>query len=165
MEHEGLGTELTNAVSDFAEEALGEVVKAARDDVRRGGYLCIARRVDGQAVPLLIMLVGTLPEEKRVRCFELCQEKAARLAAHPDHVSSWQTRNVDVTPKLYGGAILTDQPQGDIIISFSGLVEKADEALALHLAGGLLDLITEVRYQEIIAISDNEIARRMDGEG
>lgn len=91
-----------------------------------GGYFCLTG-VWQPETPILIMQVGEQPEASRIRSFGFCQEKAQRLLAHPDHVSSWQSRNE--AAQSYGGAIRC----GDYAFSFSGLPELADEAMMLTL--------------------------------
>ena len=90
----------------------------------RGGYLCVADLTSG--FPLLIQLIGSARLDKMSKYFELCQEKALRLAQNPKHMTSWESR--DETQNMYGGAIR----QAEKIISFSGLTEEADEALSLR---------------------------------
>lgn len=89
---------------------------------RRGGGFCLADA--GSGMFYTVALIGETPQEKTRKYLELCQEKARRLAQHPEHVSSWQTRN---PPERWGGAIRADEH----IFSFSGLPELGDEALML----------------------------------
>ncbi len=95
--------------------------------VRDGGYLCVAPHMQN-GVPFLVALVGTVPELKAERCRVFAEEKVARLNKHPEHVSSWQSR--DPAASQWGGAIVA----GDYVLSFSGLPEDADEALMLFTA-------------------------------
>lgn len=74
------------------------------------------------------MEIGKVPEEKREKYYKLSQEKAKRLYAHPEHLSSWQSRNPDQGE--WGGSIRIE----NYIFSFSGLPELIDEALMLVLA-------------------------------
>lgn len=94
---------------------------------RKGVYLCLA---DSSGFPLVISAIGEVPEDKRQRYFDLCQEKALRLANNANHLSSYQTRNPE--KDLWGGAIRC-QEEG-LIISCSGLPELADESLVMAIA-------------------------------
>lgn len=93
-----------------------------------GGYFCIA---DEDGRPLIVVAVGSLSNEKATKCFDLAQEKARRLAEHPEHLTSWESR--DPNALKFGGAVkdLRNYPH---IYSFSGLPEKVDEALMLAIA-------------------------------
>ncbi len=88
-----------------------------------GGYFCIADGITG--TPYLTILIGEVENSKADRYYEFCREKAQRLAANPDHLSSWQSR--DERTGQYGGAIRV----GRHILSFSGLPELGDEAILL----------------------------------
>ncbi len=92
---------------------------------RPGGFFCIA---DGKTgLPLLVKVVGSPPEDKGEKYFSFAQEKARRLAKHPEHMSSWESR--DPESDQWSGAVR----YGGLIFSFSGLPELADEALILSL--------------------------------
>lgn len=92
----------------------------------RGGFLCIADASTG--APYLIFNVGEVKEDQWANCLAYCQEKAHRLAEHPDHLASAESRDED--KHQWGGAIRAN----GIIISFSGLPEMLDECLCLELA-------------------------------
>jgi len=94
-------------------------------DKRLGGFFCIANGKTG--LPYLVKVVGNPPEDKREAYFFFAREKARRLAEHPEHMSSWESRNPELDQ--WGGAVR----RGDFIFSFSGLPELADEALILCL--------------------------------
>ncbi len=117
------------------EKAIDNVIFEFRDggenwSNRAGGYLCIADGKNG--LPILVMMVGEVPLNKASKCLELCQEKAARLADHTSHKSSWQSR--DEEKKRFAGAIRFR----DLIFSFSGLPELGDE-VAMVLAARYVD--------------------------
>lgn len=120
---------------------LGDVLKTAfsifRTDEdwkgRTGAYFCVADVATG--IPLFPpILIGSVPPEKDERYQTLCKEKAKRLAAHPEHEASWESRNPDAD--LWSGAVRVN----DLIFSMSGLPELGDEASVLVGA--------EVYYQE-----------------
>lgn len=136
----------------YADLQLEDLLAKLDDQTRRGGYLCVARVNDGIATPVVIALVGELPDLKLERCIYLCQEKMHRLADHPDHASAWQSR--DPKEKKYGGAIRA----GDFILSFSGLPELADEALILGVAVRL-GIMNRDAADLVAEISDNDIWR------
>lgn len=111
-----------------------------------GGYLCLANPQTG--VPYLLLGMGEVWPDKQQKYFEICQEKAIRLASYPDHFSSAQSR-CDSEGK-YPGAIRTK----DMIFSFSGLPWELDECFTLLLAVcfGCLD---KERAADIAALSGN----------
>lgn len=136
---------------NLAHRALNETLEHTEaDEEHRGGFLCIL--TPGMPAPDLVTWIGECPWHRAERRFRLSQEKATRLAAHPDHFSSWQSRNPD--KDQWGGAIRTRGP----IVSFSGLPEKADEAICLATAWrcGLIDTVT---IDELVKVSDNEVYR------
>jgi hypothetical protein len=88
---------------------------------RQGGYLCVATSM---GIPLLVCRIGEPDETKADKYLALCQEKARRLGANPDHDLSYQTRDPD--NGQWGGAV---RGHG-YIVSFSGLPERLDEVLS-----------------------------------
>jgi hypothetical protein len=114
---------------------------------RKGGCFCIADIQTGQ--PYLVVSIGKVAEEKLGKYFLLCQEKARRLAEHPEHLSSWQSR--DERMDRFGGAIRTKR----YILSFSGLPQKLDEASMLAVAGRF-GLMNRGEIEAIAAVSENE---------
>ncbi len=100
-----------------------------------GGYLAVWERSPrvpdvewAKRAPLIVVRVGTVPPEKTMRYFALCQEKATRLLSLTEegHVSSWQSREPD--QGRYGGAIVTS----DFVFGFSGLTEEGDEGVLVR---------------------------------
>lgn len=91
----------------------------------KGGYLAVLRISDGAL--MLLCAFGDIPPNKIKRYRSLSLEKAQRLRKHPEHITSFQSR--DHAKKQYGGAIRADK--SGFIFSFSGLPsEELDEALA-----------------------------------
>lgn len=115
---------------------------------RGGGYVCVADPDDG--IPIHTQLCGDISKEKAIGCHAFAQEKTRRLATHPEHKSSHESRDVQDTDKTkhkYGGAVRTVL----FLISFSGFSEKLDEAIVLYISvrlGFLSD-------NEAQAIADN----------
>ena len=93
---------------------------------RHGAYLCVA---ESRGFPLLIAPIGIVPEEKADKYLSFCQEKVRRLARHPEHVSSWQSRNPDADE--WGGAVRIQTAFGELLVSMSGFPELGDEAFVL----------------------------------
>ena len=124
-------------------------VAAKFGEGRGGGSLCLMRP-DGQ--PILVGLMGDPSPPKKVREYwDFSQEKPRRLSRHPEHVSSFQSRND--AEEQYPGAI-----RGyDVLGGFSGLPWKAEEGfvIALFRFGGL---ISEQMVNKIVQTSDNELA-------
>lgn len=127
---------------------------------RQGGYLCIAEDITGY--PYAVVLIGSVPDEKHAKYFSLCQEKSTRLASHPDHVSSWQSRDPD--GNKWGGAIKVNH----LIFSFSGGPELGDEALMLAVAKGYyaksVEIAPMVELAKIAALSKNPYWHAKRGE-
>lgn len=126
------------------------------DEQRNGGYLCVFHNFNGAGgreenlIPLVIMRIGIPIQDKEEKYFLLCQEKARRLMANPEHLSSWQSRNVE--EERYGGAIRTP----NYILAFSGLTEKADEAILVN-AALELEMLDISSASAIASHSGNEL--------
>jgi len=105
---------------------------------------------------------GLMPEE--TRCFELAPEKVARLVRHPLHVSSFQSRAVNLV--RYGGAIRLPKATSQFIgyMGWSAHPELVDEAFML-VSAVMAGLMTYESGEEIAAISKNphfaEMMRRL----
>ncbi len=97
---------------------------------RRGGFLCVLRRLALGASPLLHVLIGRVPTDKTTRCFTLSHEKSTRLKRHlsAGHLTSWESR--DPSRDRYGGAIAGTT----FLYGFSGFSEDDDSALMIALA-------------------------------
>jgi hypothetical protein len=115
--------ELTTSRGNF-----GCIFRAARrlELSRGGGYFCVADPNNGHLI--LLLRCGFVPEEKMTKYSGFAQEKALRLAQHPDHLTSHASRNFNA--RMYGGAIRTPR----YIFSFSGFSEEMDEAVVLEYA-------------------------------
>jgi hypothetical protein len=93
---------------------------------RNYGYFTVRSRQSGQVI--FILRIGKCPPERAEKCLALSQEKGRRLFETKELISSWQSR--DPEQERWGGAIVTEE----YILSFSGLPERADEALMLRFA-------------------------------
>jgi len=155
-------TELAAAARDLV--ALSQKAPSNTHPEKAGGYLVIGSRGFEERY---ILKIGTCPAEKEDKYRNLAQEKAHRLFSDwlrdPLTISSWQTRE----PKLdrWGGAvsfpIIGERSPSCDIISFSGLIEPADEALGLML-GYQFNLATDPSFAErVISISANKVYREM----
>lgn len=118
-------------------------------------YGCLAIGGDRSAkFPIQLRVpFGNIPADKR--CYELALEKITRLAEHPDHWSSFESRNPDAW--RYGGAIRLSENTSSTIafMAWSGYPELPDEAFMLALA--VRSGIMTVRRAEMIALkSKNE---------
>jgi hypothetical protein len=121
------------------------------ENQRFGGYLCVYGSAQSpDQPPIMILRIGEIIEEKLTRCFDLCQEKARRLLAHPEHLSSWQSR-VE-RQNQYGGAI---RIRG-CVLAFSGHIEKADEAILVN-AACALGMLNHSTAGAIASFSKNEL--------
>lgn len=120
-------------VIGMVREAVQQIITVLARPDRQGGYFCLIVKEKGNptALPTLILGIGTVPTEKGSKYFVFAQEKAHRLSEHPEHQTSWQSRNPE--ENKWGGAINA----GPYYLSFSGLPEPADEAAMLLAAVGL----------------------------
>jgi hypothetical protein len=128
--------ELVQRVSDFPKG-------------KDSGYCVVKSSVRGRLI--LAFQVGECSDEKVEKYLRLANEKADRLRLFVDigHRSSWQTRD---GKDKWGGAVLA----GNLIFSFSGLPELADEAVMLWTATSCNCMSPEMAI-EIARISDNKI--------
>lgn len=116
---------------------------------RRSGYFTLRSRIDGRV--LFHCQIGKCPDEdKAAKYANFSYEKGCRLLSHPDHVSSWQSKNDEA--KQYAGAIAIS----NYILSFSGLPELADEAVVLILAY-MIKLGTLEEVERLAKISGNTV--------
>lgn len=147
-------------VSQIVENA-SQIVKATKDMIgnkapdRQGGYLVIQERSSGKI--LLLERIGKCPTSDIEKYLNFAQEKGLRLINN-ENISSWQTR--DPENDKWGGAIMAHH--NSLIISFSGLEEIIDEAVALTLALRQ----NWLSYNEFIAIakiSENYFAGMLYG--
>jgi hypothetical protein len=151
---------LIRLISDLITLLSGEIGKCNErlpfDDQRNGGYLCVFHNFNKpqeEIVPLAIVRIGIPTQGKEQKYFDLCLEKARRLISHPEHLSSWQSR--DIEKERYGGAIRTP----NFILAFSGLKEEADEAILVNgavklemLAGSTAGAIASFSQNELISV-------------
>lgn len=92
------------------------------EERRSGGYLTIMDGGKGQII--MIILVGKIPIEKQDKYLTCSVEKAFRLFEHPEHKTSWESRDDD--NMQYPGAI-----RGlEAIYSFSGHKSDVDEGIS-----------------------------------
>ena len=91
---------------------------------RTGAYFCLADVKTG--LPIMVLSIGSVSPEKGEKYLANCIEKTKRLAAHPEQLSSWESR--DPAKNQWGGAV-----RGNYIYSLSGLPELGDEAVMLAL--------------------------------
>lgn len=97
--------------------------------------------------------IGSIADpEKHEKYLVFASEKAARLASHLDHHTSFRSKNEALSQ--YQGAIRA----GNFIFSFSGLPAAWDEACMAVLAR-LLDQLTYQDLDAILAESNNEFVQ------
>lgn len=130
-----------------------EVLKL-HDRAGHGGYFTIA---DSQSGFVHRMQGIGEPEAAKIFRYQYnsAEEKVRRLVSHPDHRSSFQSADLELSAhqrKCFAGSI---RVAADVIFSFSGLPELLDEAIMLVLAVRTKFLSRE-EAAEIAAISSNE---------
>lgn len=132
------------------------------DQDRTGGWFAFWRGDPNGVIvrPVFGFSVGLVTSKRYLRCIHFANEKAVRLAQHPTHISSFQSRDEsDLDPMMhkYGGAIRCGSLGGGkhLIFSFSGFSELEDEAVCVILArrGGWL---SDHELNCIIKASGNE---------
>lgn len=117
---------------------------------KEGCYLCVFYFGQAGEALRLVMRIGTVSDSAAIARYSFnCEEKCLRSLAHPDHVSSWQTRS-DVAGQ-YGGGV---NAEGNIAIGLSGFKEHVDEALSSMVAFDA-GIMSEERWRQIAAISQN----------
>jgi len=134
-------------------------IPANTNPTKSSGYLTLFNVKLGY--PELIVVLGSIPVEKKKKYLEISMEKAERLFLHPEHVSSFQSRD---GINKWGGAIRVRWEEDDeiyeYIISFSGLTEAMDEAAVLD-AVEKLGLIDDLVLDQIVSASNNDCYRQL----
>ncbi|MEK7554943.1 MAG: hypothetical protein AAB518_03100 [Patescibacteria group bacterium] len=137
------------------ETVVKATVERLADSAQEGGYFCLLEETVSdleEPVCAFVLIcnirIGSPANHKSVKYSKLAYEKAVRLAAYPDHLSSFQSRNAYLD--RYGGAIRTMRH----IFSFSGLPELEDESAMLTVAQEE-DLFVFGRDIEIARLSGN----------
>jgi hypothetical protein len=141
-----------NELIDFTDEGLHLLKERCCID-RDYGFLTV---FDNNV--LLSCQINLCPKDKADAYFTFSVEKARRLHAHPDHYTSFQSR--DVESGKYAGAIVC---RLHTILSFSGLPEMADEALMIFVAfkTGWID---ENEALRLSGISGNPYIKKIIGK-
>jgi hypothetical protein len=139
--------------------AIQHGIPANTDPKKSSGYLTLYNDLTG--IPELIVSVGNIPQEKKEKYLQLSVEKAERLHAHHEHVSSFQSRNgID----KWGGSIRVEWEEDEdvykYIFSFSGLTEAMDEAVMLYVAEKL-GLMNDPLLDNIVEASNNDCYRQL----
>ena len=138
------------------------LISSNEDRSRKGGYISFAI---GGISHLESYQIGQVDAPAKLdKYLRFSREKILRATADwlrdPNTFSSWQTR--DPGMDRYGGAVLFENPEGEFprAISFSGLKEHCDEAVAL-LTGEYLGLNPIRGSADIIQFSNNQVYREM----
>ncbi len=138
---QSLGQGMCLDFHSVVDETLAQALRLFRNEPkwqgRSGAYFCVSDATTG--IAFFTVLIGGLPIDMADVGLVFCQEKARRLASHPDHVASWESR--DENTKQYGGAIRC----GNYILSLSGLPELGDEAVMLAVADAFLKIKKNLR--------------------
>lgn len=140
-----LGSVIDDALFDVSRHEMVQAILKEKGSL--GGYLCIARAEDG--FPLAIIQFGDMPHDRLSGRFEFCQEKAQRLAEHPGHMTSYESR--DPSSNKWGGAIRGKK----YIYSISGLPEQLDELVSALFAYAVDDL-DPPEAKVFLEVNDNE---------
>ncbi len=136
-------------VESILEDCLGVI--GPQDPPRTGGHFRVYDLNTGDQI--VWCSVGEVNGERGAKYARFSREKAVRLQnTHKElgHSSSWQSR--DKGQEMWGGAVALKK--AGLIFSFSGLPEKADEALCL-VVGRTLGLIDKEDARAIAETSTN----------
>jgi hypothetical protein len=114
------------------------------------GCFTLRKSSDGS----LVLLRHMGPAEAMEKYEIVSKEKGERLFNHPEHFSSWESR--DPENKQWGGAIRTLT----FIFSFSGLPELGDEAVML-VSAVRLKYLSYADAVRIAAISNNPFFQKL----
>lgn len=141
---------------DVLKNAVESVVNVLATPDKEGGYFCLISTTHFlRDPPILVERVGYIgTSAKAERNWNLCQEKARRLARHPEHRLSWESRNE--AADQWGGAITV----GEHILSFSGLTEPTDEAVVVIVAL-ILEIMTLEEAEAVAGRDDHRILREL----
>lgn len=133
-------------------EELPRVLKylEAKGEIRFGGFFTIFNPESDEL--LVLKQFGDIPRDKIQKYRNLSVEKAIRLQMNPGHRSSRESRNEELFH--FGGAVFFKELGKTL--SFSGLPEKADEALVLLTAIRAFPRLREFA-EEIARESENNI--------
>lgn len=123
-------THRLNTLIGMATRLLHVLIPLSLNPSRTGGYLIYAHswaheaRAPRPRVHLLVP-IGVMPIERATTYAAVALEKVRRLHRHPEHLSSYQSRQPG--SGRYGGAVRARRS----LTGFSGLEEHDDEALVL----------------------------------
>ncbi len=151
----GLGYRDAEQVTEIATWCLREYNRRVEIGKQRSGFYVTVMDQFGSV--LYQALIGELTAEKAMKYKLFSLEKANRLKDHPDHVSSFQTRNPEIN--AYGGAV-----RGSIIgilISISGLPDDKDDEAYAAFIGVRQNWLTPGDAGEILKVSDNQIFKTL----
>ncbi len=116
----------------IAERVITVAIHLFGADGRNGGYFALTSM---SGAPTLISRHGQMRDDKGRKFLYLAQEKCLRLAAHPEHLTSFDSRDPSAITESnpwgkWGGAIRGMR----YLYGFSGLSEFQDEAIAAVIA-------------------------------
>jgi hypothetical protein len=140
------GIDYSETWPDFTPKSLLRIRWNPMPDLggKEGGVFVIA---SSEGIILAQAYFGRIPKDKIWKYWRLATEKSYRLSIHPEHVSSWQSRDGETK---WGGAIRVEE----YILSFSGLPELWDEALMLLTARVSSHMKSEIA-ESVASISSN----------
>ncbi len=121
---------LVRVVQEVAGTAQSLFAADSKWEGRDTGYFCLADAKHGRALyaPTPIGTPGKMSPESVAKRIFVVQEKPGRAARHPEHVSSWESRNENALPwGEWGGSALISGFRP----SLTGYPELGDEAIIL----------------------------------
>lgn len=127
-----------------------EKIGSYRPEYRResyGGYLSILDNQDKEV--FVCGKVGEVPEDKNLKYRTVSLEKPTRLFVHPEHLTSFQSRNPE--EGKWGGAIRTK----NLLLSFSGFHEKTDTLYVIE-GAKIVAEIDKQTISEILRITETQ---------
>lgn len=144
--------EIVSMLGDLVED-ICKVFESLRylNDVESGyygGILCVANANNG--LPYMLLSVGEVWPGRFTVYLDSCLEQALRLASHPTHLSSAESRDDDA--QHFPGAIRIN----DIILSFAGLDWALNESMVLCAARKIC-LLDDVSVTQLATLSGNTL--------
>lgn len=111
----------------------------------KGGCFCLMEKKTG--IIFFVSFFGNSPKEKMRKRFELAQEKANRLFQHPEHRTSWESR--DPSDNKWGGAVAGRK----FIYSFDGFPENYNTVAMAKLA----EFTERIPVKKLVSKADSAI--------
>lgn len=146
--HDSVSREIRRAVKFFVENLTNLNPKN-----KTGGVLYYRKAIYATG---RLVTVGDIIDDLE-KYYSTATRKVKQLEDNPEHISSYESRNPDANPPIWGGGIFVP---GVGYFAFSGLPELADEACVLK-ALQKLGFVDEKFIDRVLEISGNTIFEQL----